>query len=194
MMTKEFFSTALTFFLVMDALGTIPKYLDLLHNFERSKWKLICYRELLIAFGIMIIFFYLGELFLVLLGVSTSTVHISGGIILLLISIRLIFPQEDKKESWVPGKHIVVPIATPIIASPSLFAAIMIYTHSELSNGTVFIALAVAWFVSAIIYLFAVPLENRLKESGLNACQRLMGLLVALIAVQKLLQGIQEIF
>lgn len=177
----------------MDALGTIPKYLGLLHHFERDKWRSIAIREVLISLGVMFVFFFAGELFLMLLGVQSSTVNIAGGIILLLIAIKLIFANDNVKETWLPGKHLIVPIATPIIASPSLFAVIMIYTHSELSNLMVFAALLLAWFVSGLIYLFAAPIEKTLKQTGLNACQRLMGLLVALIAVQMLLQGLQEL-
>lgn len=192
-MLNDFFSTALAFFLVMDALGSIPTYLALLENFNREKWKLICIREVLFSLGMMIFFFFVGELFLKLLDVGKTTVDVSGGIILFLIAIKLVFGGKETVEKWGPGKHFIVPIATPLIASPMLFAAIMIYTESELSNYLVFLALILAWFLSGLIYLFALPIYNGLKEKGLNACQRLMGLLVALIAIKMLLQGIKEL-
>lgn len=192
-MVNEFFSMALAFFLVMDALGNIQAYLSLLQHFERKSWKLICLREVAISLGIMVIFFFAGEFFLRALGVGKTTVDLAGGVILFLIAIRLVFGGKEVKEKWIPGKHLVVPIATPLIASPMLFATIMIYTESELPNSLVFVALVLAWFISGIIYLFAAPIEKALKEKGLNACQRLMGLLVALIAVQMLVQGIHEL-
>ena len=192
-MLNDFFSTTLAFFLVMDALGLIPTYLSLLNNFERKKLRIVCIREVVISFVMMIFFFFVGELFLRLLGVGKVTVDISGGIILFLIAIKLVFGSSETKEKWTPGKHLIVPIATPLMASPMLFATIMIYTESKLPNLLVFLALALAWLISSLIYFFAVPIERGLKEKGLNACQRLMGLLVALIAVQMLLEGIHEL-
>ena len=62
-MLNDFFSTALAFFLVMDALGSIPTYLSLLENFERKKWRMVCLREVAISLVMMVIFFFVGEFF-----------------------------------------------------------------------------------------------------------------------------------
>ncbi len=192
---KQFFSIALTLFLVMDALGAIPAYLSLIQHIEKKKAKWIALREAFISLALMVLFFYAGDLVLKVLSLDKATVTISGGLMLFLIAIRLTFSKEPRESGiWKDGRHIIVPIATPLIASPSMLALLMIFSKSPIPNPTVLLALLLAWFFSALVYFFAHPIHNLLKDKGLVACQRLMGLLIALIAVQMFLQGVQELF
>jgi multiple antibiotic resistance protein len=187
---ESFFAISLTLFFVIDALGNIPSYLNLLKPYDKKKQRLIALRELFIALGIMIIFNYLGRILLTLLDIHEATVQLSGGIVLFLIAIRLIFSSEDEKAKWKEQEPFIVPIATPIIAGPSVLSVIMIFAQEESSAKlTVLGAIFLSWFLSSILFLFARPIYNLVKDKGLNACQRLMGLIVALIAVQLFLQG-----
>jgi len=188
-----FFGITLTLFFVIDALGNIPMYISLLKPFSKKKQLYIAIRELLIALGIMVIFHYFGQILLSLLGVSHTTVQISGGIILFLIAIRLIFSSDDERPKWGEQKPLVFPIATPIIAGPSVLAAIMIFAQDEPSDLLVLGAICLAWFFSSLIFIFARPIHKLLKDKGLTACQRLMGLIVAIIAVQLFLEGVEGI-
>jgi len=189
-----FFSTALTLFLVMDSLGAIPTYLTLLQHVNAEKRRSVAIREIFISLIIMFGFFFVGSWFLLLLNADLITVEIAGGVVLFLIASRLIFSKEDTVQvKWHPGAYVIVPIATPLIASPSIFATLMIYSKSDISTLTVLAAMTAAWLASAILYLFAKPIHKLLKDKGLLACQRLMGLLVALIAVQKFLHGLHEL-
>lgn len=186
----KFFSITLTLFFVLDALGNIPTYLSLLKPFDRKKQRHIALRELLFALGIMLAFHYLGQILLTLLDVSRTTVQISGGLILFLISIRLIFAPEEAKARWKEGTPFIVPIATPIIAGPSVLAVIMIFAQDEPYDLTVLGAILVAWLLTSLLFFFAKPIQHLIKDKGLFACQRLMGLIVALIAVQMFLEGV----
>ena len=186
---SAFFSVTLTLFFVIDALGQIPTYLDLLKPFDAKKQKKIAIRELLIALVIMLVFHYFGQGLLTLLHVSKTTVQVAGGIILFLISIRLIFSDEERTK-WKEQEPFIVPIATPIIAGPSVLAAIMIFAQNNPSDFVICGAVILAWFLSATLFLFAKPIHKIVKDQGLNAAQRLMGLIVALIAVQLFLEGI----
>lgn len=192
-MFGTFFGITLTLFFVIDALGNIPTYLSLLKPFDQKKRQIIAIRELVIALGIMVIFHYLGQILLTLLELSHTSVQISGGIILFLISVRLIFSHEEEKTKWKEQELLVVPIATPIIAGPSVLSVIMIFAQDEPSDWIVLSAIFVAWFFSSLLFYFAKPVHNLLKEKGLSACQRLMGLIVALIAVQLFLEGVKAI-
>ena len=189
----NFISIAFTLFLVIDALGTLPSYLAQVEGLDSKKRLKVTVRELIFALILMCAFFYLGQVFLKLLGVSKTTVELSGGVVIFLIALRLIFSHEEHSKRWKNGKPFIVPIATPFLAGPSFFAVITIFGQADVSNYLVFLALLIAWFASALIYLFGGPIYGLIRERGLLACQRLMGLLIALIAVQMFLEGIKDL-
>lgn len=192
-MIHDFFAIALTLFFVIDALGNIPTYLSLIKPLDKKQQRKIAIRELLFALIIMVCFHYVGEVLLTLLGVSKTTVQISGGIILFLIALRLIFSKEESKIRWNAPKPFIVPIATPIIAGPSVLAVIMIFAQDSPHDLMIIGAIFVSWFFSSILFLFADPIYRLVTEKVLLAAQRLMGLIVAIIAVQSLLVGITGI-
>ncbi len=187
---SNFFGITLTLFFVIDALGNIPTYLSLLKPFNKREQRKIATRELIIALGIMIMFHYLGQILLTLLGVSHTTVQIAGGIILFLIAIRLIFSNDEEIPRWGEQKPLIVPIATPIIAGPSVLSVIMIFAQDEASDLLILGAVFLAWFFSSLLLFFAKPIFKLFTEKGLMACQRLMGLIVGIIAVQLFLEGV----
>lgn len=190
---NSFFAIALTLFFVIDALGNIPIYLSIIRKIDQKKIKRIAIRELLLALVIMIIFHYLGQVLLSLLSISKSTVQVAGGLILFLIAIRLIFSHEEESPKYVSADPFIVPIATPLIAGPSVLSVIMIYALEQPQDLIVIGAIFVAWFISSLILFFASPIYKLVGEKVLAACQRLMGLIVAVIAVQMFIQGIKGI-
>lgn len=190
---RQLFTIALTLFLVIDALGSIPAYRPLVHRFTPRKRLMITIREMFIALAIMIMFHYFGRILLSFLELDKSTVLISGGIVLFLIAVRLIFSHEDESHAkWEQGELFIVPIATPIFAGPTTLATIMIFAQEHL-DLMMFEGIFIAWFFSALIFIFSEQIYRLIKEKGLMACQRLMGLIVALLAVQILMKGISEV-
>ncbi len=188
---SHFFAITLALFFVIDALGHIPTYLYLLKPYKPKKQRKIAIRELIFALCIMFLFHYLGEILLSLLDITPITVRLAGGIVLFLIAIRLIFATEDKVTRWKEQEPFIVPLATPTIASPSVLAIIMIFAQEEPSQWSVLGAIFVAWLASSILFLLAKPIYKLFKESGLDACQKLMGLIVALIALQMFVNGLK---
>lgn len=93
---STFFAITLTLFFVIDALGNIPAFIQLLKPYDRKKRRTIALRELFFALGLMIIFNYLGRVLLTLLSIEAATVQLAGGIVLFLIAIRLIFSTEEE--------------------------------------------------------------------------------------------------
>jgi len=185
-----FFSITLTLFFVIDALGHIPAYLRLLKPYDKRKRRRIAIRELLWALVIMVLFNFLGPWLLTLLDINSCTVQLAGGIVLFLIAVRLIFSSENGETKWKEQEPFIVPLATPLIAGPAVLSIIMIFAQQATSIWVMLGAIFTAWFVSSILFLLAEPIYKLVKDKGLNACQRLMGLIVALIAVQLFLQGI----
>ena len=189
---NTFFRNTLILFFVIDAIGNIPVYLSLLEPVEQTKRRLIIIQELFIALILMMCFHYFGKMLLTLLEISSVTVQISGGIVLFLIAIRLIFYNGELKDIWKTQKPFIVPIATPLIASPSVLAVIMIFAQKESSDLMILRSIVTAWFFSGVILLLAKPIYCVLKDKGLEACKRLIGLIIAIISIQLFLEGVRD--
>lgn len=191
MSSTSLFAIAFSLFLLMDPIGNIPVYLAILKDVKVKKQKKIIFRELVIALAVIILFTFVGEHLLNILGVGQETILISGGIILFIIALKMIFPsgKENAYESPAKGEPFIVPLAIPLIAGPSVLAAVMIYAGRE-PLPLLITSIVIAWAVSALILLCAPFLKRILGIRGITACERLMGLLLTLISVQMFLEGL----
>ncbi|MES2345680.1 MAG: MarC family protein [Chlamydiota bacterium] len=175
----------------MDPIGNVPIFVSVLKNVKSKRQCAIIFRELVIALIIIISFYFIGDFLLSALSVTEDAVMISGGIILFLIALKMIFPTEqDLKTDHVKGKEpFIVPLAVPLVAGPAILAAVMIYSKQE-SNLINITAIILAWVVSTLILLASLFIRKLLGERGIIACERLMGLILTLISVQMFLRGV----
>ena len=191
----EIISAAVVLFFVMDPLGNIPIFLSLLKDIEpKRRWKIIS-RELLIALVILLIFLFFGQQLLNLLQLESESVSIAGGIILFIIGIRMVFPsRRGVMGDQLEGEPFIVPLAIPLIAGPSALATLMLLVNSDPSNMLNWLyVLLIAWILTAIILLSAPIFYKILRKRGLAAIERLMGMILIMIAVQMFVTGIRSI-
>ncbi len=189
-------SAAVLLFFLMDPLGNIPVLLSVLKGLSPGRQRIIILREVLIALLILLVFLFTGEALLSFLQLQQESVTIAGGIILLIIGLRMIFPRPGGVMGTQPGEEpFIVPIAIPMIAGPSVLAMLILMTKNE--PGLImnwFFALLLAWVIASSILLSAPFLYKILKERGLKAIERLMGMILVMMAVQMLLNGIKVLF
>ncbi|CCB89668.1 MarC family protein [Simkania negevensis] len=189
---SSLFSIGFSLFLLMDPIGNIPLYVSILKDIDPARQRKIIFRELLIALCIIILFSFLGNYILQLLHVSQETIMISGGLILFLIAIRMIFPNGGSGSNLYPseqGEPFIVPLAVPLVAGPSVLAAVMIYANHE-SHLTMVGSIISAWIVTFLILIGSPFLKKILGVRCIAAGERLMGLLLTLIAVQMFIEGV----
>ena len=187
-------SVAVLMFLVMDPLGNIAFFIAALSNVDAARQRVVIVRELLIALLVLIVFLFVGRSFLQLLNISADALTISGGVILLLIALRMIFPAAEKplKES-VQGEPFIVPLAIPYVAGPSAMATELLLMNKEPSRWLEWlIAIVLAWFACSVILFFASGLRRYLTDRGLIAVERLMGMVLITVAIQMLLNGVSQ--
>ena len=189
-------SAIVVLFLVIDPLGNIPLFVCTLRAIDRSQHRRIIIRELLIALGILIIFLFAGTHILTLLGVSQSSLGIAGGIILLMIAIKMIFSgSETIFENMEDKSPLVMPLAVPLVAGPAAIATVILLVSKEPSRWAEWLlALFCAWLASSVVLLFADSLSLLLSNRGLRAIERLMGMILATVAVEMLITGIRHSF
>ena len=185
------FNITLVLFLIMDPLGNLTTFRSLVKELNPKRQLIVIFREMLIALGVMLFFNYLGEYIFDFLDLSETTVRLSSGVILFLIAIKILFTSSDNPRSNLPkGEPFIFPIAIPLIAGPALMATIMLYAHLQELQSIMLIAIFISWLLSATILFFNSPIERLLGKNGLMACERLIGMLLVLIAVQRLLEGV----
>lgn len=190
------YSATITLLLVMDPLGNIPLFLAALSPFDAKRRQWIILRESFVALIILALFLVGGQYILDVMHISPPALSISGGIILFLIAIRMIFPQEEKQERSRSAvlEPFIVPLAVPMIAGPSTMAMVMLLGNQapqEIPRW--FVALATAWFITTTILVFSDYLRKLLGERGLIAIERLMGMILTTMAVQMFLTGFEQV-
>ncbi len=187
-------SAALLLFLVMDPLGNVPFFLTALKNVEEGRRQRVVARELLVALGVLVFFLFTGRYTLELLHISSPALTVAGGVILLLIAIRMVFPSTDRTlREELAGEPFIVPLAIPYVAGPSAVATELLLMSREPGRWPEWLlALLLAWSASSIILFFASGLRRYLRERGLIAIERLMGMVLITIAVQMLMDGIEQ--
>ena len=187
-------SAAVLMLFVMDPLGNVPLFLSALRHVDPARYRFVILRELLIALGILVGFLFVGRYLLQMLRVSGAALTAGGGIILLLIALRMIFPtQERSLREEVEGEPFVVPLAVPYTAGPSMLATELLFMSREPHRWPVWLgAVILAWLASAVILYFTGNLRKLLGERGLTAVERLMGMLLVVVAVEMLMTGTAE--
>ena len=190
----DILSAATLLFLIMDPLGNLPIVLSILKHLDPKRRRAVLARELFFALGILMLFLFAGKSILNFLHVQPETLSISGGIILFIIAIKMIFPSGGSITGLAAGEEpFIVPMAVPMIAGPSVIASLLLLSSQhpdkllELSASVL-----LAWGVTFFILMFYSFFHRLLGERGLKAVERLMGLLLIMISTQMLLDGIKS--
>ncbi|CAL4326505.1 YhgN family NAAT transporter [Buchnera aphidicola] len=192
----EIISTTILLILIMDPLGNLPIFMTVLKHLEAKRQRIIVIREMIIALIVMLLFLFVGEKILIILNLKTETVSISGGIILFLIAIKMIFPSEDSNGGAASNEEpFLVPLAIPLVAGPSLLATLMLLSHQYLHHMSyLVISLLIAWCFTIIILLLSSLFLKLFGAKGVNALERLMGLILIMLSTQMFLDGIRAWF
>ncbi|WP_343189359.1 YhgN family NAAT transporter [Buchnera aphidicola] len=190
----ELCNIVLLLIFIMDPLGNLPIFVSIFNKIKKKKRKFIFIREMIIALITMLIFLFSGEKILKILNLNIETVSISGGIILFLISIKMIFPNITKKKKIKKKEDpFLVPLAIPLVAGPSLLATIIILTQKNPEKYFILtISLLIAWLINFFILSLSEIFLKILGTKGIKALEKLMGFILIMLSVQMFLDGIYE--
>lgn len=189
----DFLSAALMLFLILDPLGNIPVFHSLLAGLAEAQRRRVIVRELVIALGVLLGFLFAGQFVLRILGLQQSSLSIAGGIILFLIALNMVFPSKGLQAELEATDPFIVPLAVPLVAGPSAIAALLLLATSQPARLWEWAgALCVAWLLTAAILLASTGLMKLIGQRGLRAIEKLMGMLLIMIAVQMFLDGVKD--
>jgi len=192
-MEASFVPAVVLLLIVCDPFGNIPLFVSALHGVPRERRVAIILRECLIAFAVLVTFVFVGAPFLRLLGLSELSLQIGGGVVLMLVALRMVFPTPEGVFGQTPGgEPFIVPLAVPALAGPSALATVLLLVSRDPARLWQWVAaIAVVMTVSAIVLGFAERIMRLLGERVTLAFERLLGLVLAAIAVELILRGLK---
>lgn len=193
-MDTSFLSSTILLVLITDPLGNIPFFISALKHVRPERRRIVVARECLVAFGALLVFLVAGRPILRVLHLSEDALRVSGGVVLLLIAIRMIFPEhgarlgEDDAEA---GEPFIVPVAIPLIAGPSAMATVLLMsTPDPMRMLSLAGSLTVTIAITAAVFVSSHRIRKVLGEQAITAMERLMGLVLTAVAVEMLLGGV----
>lgn len=185
-------SASATLLLILDPFGNLPLFNAILGRVPAARRRSVLVREVAIAYAILMFFLFVGTPLLQFLGLEQSSLSLAGGILLFLIAIGMVFPRSGMHATVEPDEEpFIVPLATPLIAGPSGIAFILLIASREPDRIWEWaIAVSLASAVSAAILIGGQRVMGLLGARGMRAVERLMGMLLILIAVQMVMNGL----
>ena len=204
-MTELFVSAFVTFLVVIDPPGCAPIFASLTSGTSAAHRRATALRSVGIAAGILLFFGLLGEDLLHALGVSLTAFRIAGGILLFLIAIDMVFEKRterrENRAEEVSASHVddisVFPMAIPMIAGPGSIASIMLMmarTDGLIPSLIVLGALMLTLLLTLLALLLAGPLMRLMGHRMEAMLTRLLGVILAALAVQFVLDGLHRSF
>ena len=201
----ELVSLALIYFAVIDPIGTMPIFLSITERFDYKQKQRIALRGCVIAFFVLVFFGFFGDLILSHLKISSATFNIAGGAILFLISMEMVNGRRQARKSKAAGNNQVAaeelirisssPLGVPLLAGPGAITSIMVFGDFTsvdklvINLSSIFIALA----ASALLLYFAAWGSRFINLTISTVMSRLVGILLAAIAIQIILNGFNEL-
>lgn len=182
---------ALTFFIVTNPIGNSPTIIALIKHHSIREQQRILLRESLFAMLLAIFFLFLGDLFLNWLNIQNYTLKMSGGILLFIVAIKMIFSIRTEEEITKPKQNpYIVPIATPLLSGAGLFAIILVTAKDQNNDLKILGAILLAWIGVTAVLVTAPYLQILLGKRGLLALEQLMGMILAMIGIEMIVSGL----
>ncbi|HEY8331637.1 MAG TPA: MarC family protein [Pseudomonas sp.] len=180
--------------LVTDPFGNLPLVLAALGRLDAAAYRRAVLRESLFAFAVLLVLGWGGAGLLRTFGITEPALHIGGGVILFLLSLRMIYggPQGAFQDGYA-ADPLLVPIAVPAIAGPAAIATvILLRTQQQVPLGQLALGLLGALLVTLVTFLPGRRIARWLGPRGLNALEKLTGLLLNLVSVNMMLEGVRH--
>lgn len=200
-----FVTSLVSLLVIVDPPGNIFPYIALVSGYAPEASRTLARRACLYAFAILTTFIFAGRLVLSLFGITLAAFQIAGGLILFRIAFDMLegrghFNRLDTSSSLVATDYrdiALVPLAVPLLSGPGAISTILVLTSRSYNlweDGIILGALVLTMLITYTVFRFAEPLLQFLKETGIRLLTRIMGLILAALAVQFVIDGILAAF
>ena len=199
-MADKLFHDLVTLFVVVNPIGVVPLFIAVAGHESAAARRRIAGQAILISTVILFVFIGLGQIVLEALGINLASFRIAGGLVLLIIALRMVLqeahdPRADS--SAIYGNIAVFPLAMPFIAGPASIMAVVLLTDNNVYTvwqevETAALLVVVLGFTYGCL-VGADFVQRLLGSTGANVVSRIMGLILAALAVQSILSGFHDI-
>lgn len=196
-MDHSFVSAFVLLLLVLDPFGSLPIFISVLKGVPPERRTRVAVREVLIAFCVLLAFMFAGQSFLNLMHLSERSLEVAGGVILLIIAIRMIFTSGSQIYASDGGARepFIFPLAVPLLAGPSAMATVLLLASRQPQQLMQWVgAVSAAMLVCGVVMLAADRIRKLLGHSMVSAIEKLMGLVLTAVAVEMILAGLKSYF
>ena len=198
MIDTAFLVTALvTLFVVIDPIGLVPLFIPLTRGMTAAQRRAVGLRACLIAIGVLTLFGLAGEAVLAFVGISMPAFRIAGGVLLFLTALDMLFERRTQRregQTTPADDPSVFPLAIPLIAGPGAIATMILLVGEARGDAaaivTVHLVMVAVVAAAFALFLVAGPLERALGRTGTLVVTRLLGMLLAALSVQFIIDGI----
>ena len=194
-------SAFITLLVIIDPIGLAPIFVALTQGMSAAKRLRIAIRSCLTAIIVLLVFGFAGEAILDFVGISMAAFRISGGILLFLTALDMLFERrtkrrEDKGEEDVDDPSIF-PLSLPLIAGPGAMTTMILLMGAPNQDVLGYVAISSAMIavigVVFILFLGAGLMERLLGDTGIKVITRLLGMLLAALSIQFVLDGLRDV-
>jgi MarC family membrane protein len=195
-MDHSFISAFILLLLVLDPLGSLPVFIPIMRDVPAERRRWVALREVGIALAVLVAFMLFGDAFLRVMRLSERSLEVAGGVILLMVSIRMIFSHADGVYGTPEGREpFIFPLAIPLLAGPSAMATVLLLASRQPERVMSWVgALCCAMAVSGAVLMLCERIRRLLGDSVVAALEKLMGLVLTAIAVEMILAGLKRYF
>ena len=187
-----------TLFVIIDPIGLAPLFIAITQGMSQKKRRGIALRAVVVGGAVLFLFSVFGESVLSFVGISMPAFRIAGGVLLFLTALEMLFNRrtkrrEDQSEDDGADDPSVFPLAIPLIAGPGAITSVILITENHpgwLGIGEVTMVLAAVLVLVYVMFSIGTLLEQLLGKIGINVITRILGMLLAALAVQFVLEGI----
>jgi len=196
--TAYMITALVTLFVVIDPIAIAPVFLALTRGMSKAQRRLIAWRAVGVAGLILLIFAAFGEAVLNFIGISMPAFRVAGGILLFLTALDMLFDRrtkrrEDQADVDDHDDPSVFPMAIPLIAGPGSIASVILLTGEKPGGEGLITIIAISAFILVVMALtmqVSSALERFMGKTGINIVTRLLGMLLAALSVQFVLDGL----
>jgi multiple antibiotic resistance protein len=198
------FTVFMGFFAMLNPIGNLPVFIGMVSEFDEKTQKMVAFRSVVVAFIIIAIFSLFGHIIFRVFGITLPAFQIAGGIIVFIMGYNLLNAKDSTMHSQAPMRRkdmervaedmAITPLGTPLLAGPGTISAAMNFVGAEKSIVNAVLVVGIFAIMCVITYLLFVSshrLAKRVNPGILKVVTRVMGLILAVIAIQMLISGIE---